>query len=176
MATHATQTLAPDASPEDSGPAARARAVRQVVAVVEERRTALLSRRCDALAAVTAVATRTLDERGLRLRARAAEVLRAYDAVGFAPPLFRMAGRPEAEKPYNRLLGWLLTPAHDHHIALAALRMLAHKLEHPALAADLEDADRAARLEVRSEARWPEDVRLLVITSPRVQSVKPAAA
>src|SRR5208337_2609003 len=46
----------------------------------------------------------------------------------------------------------------------------ARKLEHPALATDLDDADRAARAVVRSEARWPEDVRshkvpdLLVIT------------
>ena len=152
MATHETQTLAPpherqpwDASLEDEAPAARAGAVRQVVALVERRRTALLRRRCDAGALVTAVAARTLDERGQRLRARAAEVLRAYDAVGFAPPLFRIAGRPEAEKPYNRLLGWLLTPSQDHNIALAALRMLARKLEHPALAAGPISSARAAQ-------------------------------
>ena len=177
MTTHETLPFAPparaatlDASPEDGAPAARARAVRQVVAFAEERRTALLRRRCDVVALVAAVAARTLDERGLRLRARAAEVLRAYDAVGFAPPLFRMAGRAEAEKPYNRLLGWLLTPSSDHGIALAALKLLARRIEHAALAADLEDAGCAARLEVRSEARWPEDVRsrkapdLLVVT------------
>ncbi|MFT3768825.1 MAG: PD-(D/E)XK nuclease family protein [Minicystis sp.] len=138
-------------------PRQRSQVVRDVAALVEGRRVARVQQRCEAVAGVAAVAVRTMDERGHRLRAVTEEILRAYDKVGTAPPLFRVAGRSEAEKPYNRLLGWLLTPSAEHGIALPALLLLARKLEHEALIGDLEDAERSARIEVRCETCWPED-------------------
>jgi hypothetical protein len=83
------------------------------------------------------------------LTARVAEVER----VGTPPSLFTLMGLSWYEKPYNRVLAWIVDPYAQHGAGRAVLRALARHLQTGSLLTDLDDP--AAEIEIRGELAWP---------------------
>ena len=59
-------------------------------------------------------------------------------AVGCPPSLIRVAGQSHLEKPFNRLLAWLVNPDGDHGCGAAFVRFLAARANLPELEEDLD--------------------------------------
>jgi len=113
------------------------------------------------LAAVKRVGTvglAALHTRMNELIADAERQLAAHDRIGTPAPLLRLARRSQDEKAYNRYLGWVLDPARNHRVAIAALTALADELGFDALSNDLGEPKRRVEISVRSERPWPEGV------------------
>ena len=106
------------------------------------------------LSALSDLGRRWLDGHGVQVRrnleARVAEVER----VGVPPSLFTLMGLSWYEKPYNRVLAWIVDPGAAHGAGRAALRGLAALLDLPLLAADASDS--AAKIEILAEQTWPD--------------------
>ena len=75
--------------------------------------------------------------------------------VGNVPPLFRAMGFSDYEKPYNRLLAWLLSPSSEHSAAQALLSGLAKLISSPELKMDVAEA--LSEIEVRGERSFPDE-------------------
>lgn len=70
--------------------------------------------------------------------------------AGIPPSFIRLAGQSHLEKPFNRLLAWMVDPEGDHGWGASFLRLLAEKLDLPEMVADLDDP-RGGRLDIRAE-------------------------
>jgi len=117
--------------------------------LLEERQASRLA----AVASVSKIARSMLDARGAQMLATLDESLRAHDATGTPPPLLRLAGISEMEKPHTRLLAWLLNPDRDHRASIPALQIIAEGLGFDALLRDLEKSPKSINL--RAEQTWP---------------------
>jgi hypothetical protein len=105
-----------------------------------------------AIEEVATIAHATLQSRGAALLAELDRSLHAHERAGVPFPVLRAMGFDELERPYTRLLGWLLGPGSDHGAAPHALLAIARRLEFDVLASDL-DAQRP--VEVRVDRCWP---------------------
>lgn len=57
--------------------------------------------------------------------------------VGCPPSFIRVAGQSHLEKPFNRLLAWMVDPHGDHGWGNAFLKLLAERVELPEMVEDL---------------------------------------
>ncbi len=117
--------------------------------VREERQ----ARRLTAVASVSKIARATVDSRGTQMLAMLDESLRAHDATGTPPPLLRLAGLLEMERPHTRLLAWLLDPDRNHRASIPALYLIAESLGFEALCRDIEE--RPDAIKMQTEQTWP---------------------
>lgn len=115
-----------------------------------------------------AVGVHWLETHSRAVRRDLEERVAAIERVGAPPSLFTLMGLSRYEKPYNRVLAWIVHPEESHGAGRAALHGLAAVLDLPELAADA--ADPAATIEVRGERPWPDAAQssrepdLLVLT------------
>lgn len=84
-----------------------------------------------------------------RLWTQIEEELIGWEA-GIPPSFIRLAGQSHLERPFNRLLAWMVDPDGDHGWGLSFLRLLAKKSGLPEMVADLDDR-RAEGLDIRAE-------------------------
>jgi hypothetical protein len=117
----------------------RALIVRRIARLARERSQRSAEAGIRAVRRVSAIGRASLEERTRRLVTDLESQLHAHAAAGAPPPLIRLAGRSDDEKPYNRYLGWLFDPSSGHHAARPALIALAQALDFDALCADLAD-------------------------------------
>jgi hypothetical protein len=80
-------------------------------------------------------------------------------AVGCPPSFVRVAGQSHLEKPFNRLLAWLVDPLSDHGCGAAFLKLLALRVEFPELVEDLDlmATDSNWQIEIRAEQELDDD-------------------
>lgn len=133
--------------------AQRASIVASVAALTRHVREERQTRRLAAVASVSRIARATLDSRCTQMLATLDDSLSAHDATGTPPPLLRLAGLLEMEKPHTRLLAWLLDPHRNHRAGVPALHIIAENLGFVALCNDIEERPEAINLQI--EQKWP---------------------
>jgi len=111
-------------------------AARLIVGLQRERTAACVS----AIESVGAEILSHLETWGDRLRGQLKEQLAALE-VGCPPSFIRVAGQSHLERPFNRLLGWMVDPAGDHGWGDGFLKLLAHEIGLPEMAEDLDAGD-----------------------------------
>ena len=137
-------------------PADAARRVADLAAVARGHGAAHVADSTSRVVAVANAARPWLLTNTAAVRDDLAQRVDRLERVGVAPSLFTLMGLSRYEKPYNRVLAWIVDPAAQHGAGRFVLRALAEHLKAPALYADLSDPD--SPVEVRGEATWPEAV------------------
>jgi hypothetical protein len=84
-----------------------------------------------------------------RLWAELEEDLAGWEG-GCPPSFIRLAGQSHLEKPFNRLLAWMVNPEGNHGWGFGFLRLLAEKVGLPEMVADIADECRGG-LDIRAE-------------------------
>jgi len=123
--------------------------IRRVAAATMEHRRREQATRHAALQRVLSVARPWLASQRESAREELSQRMQEHKTAGVPPPLFRLMGQADHEAPFNRLLGWTLSP--DTRMGRAALLAVCRTL-HPPLAEELEAKGTPV---VRVEKQWP---------------------
>ncbi|MFO0588770.1 MAG: PD-(D/E)XK nuclease family protein [Polyangiaceae bacterium] len=139
-----------------------AEVVRAVAARARHVSVARQEMRLASIRKVANIGRETSQLRGAEMLMALEEALLGHEPIGVPPPLLQLSGFNDMERPYTRLLGWLLDPERDHRAAAPALQLIAEELGFDALLSDLHALERgrgrsgAGGLSVTVEQAWPE--------------------
>jgi PD-(D/E)XK nuclease superfamily protein len=141
------------ASANDTEPERGVRAVDAIAGAWRELHRGRVGVQVAAVDLIASIGRSTMEQRGRELLKALDRQLDAHARVGTAPSLFRVMGLSRYEKPYNRVLAWLLEPAAEHGAGPPILQALAKHIGFDDLLHDL--VGKEADVSVRGERPWP---------------------